>query len=128
MAMRRKKAAANSNQVPSISSGMSKKSRQKNARELVANSDDAGVGSIRLESGRKVPSLILLAVLVLAFLTPFLGKAFHIDDPLFLWVGKQITQHPGNPYGFTVTWYSAPQQMSDVTQNPPLAAYYIAVA
>jgi hypothetical protein len=71
---------------------------------------------------------LILTLLVLVCLTPFLGKAFHIDDPLFVWAGKQIAQHPGNPYGFTVTWYTQPEQMSDVTQNPPLAAYYIAAA
>ena len=76
----------------------------------------------------KLASPIVLTLFVLVCLTPFLGKAFHIDDPLFLWAGKQISQHPGNPYGFTVTWYTEPEQMSDVTQNPPLAAYYIAAA
>lgn len=126
--MRRNKAAADSNQVLSVSSGVSKKSRQKDAPELVPNSHDAGVESIRLDARTKFLSPILLALLVLVCLTPFLGKAFHIDDPLFVWAGKQIAQHPADPYGFTVTWYTAPQQMSDVTQNPPLAAYYIAAA
>ena len=83
---------------------------------------------MRLDARMKFGSPIILALLVLVCLTPFLGKAFHIDDPLFVWAGKQIAQHPGNPYGFTVTWYTEPEQMSDVTQNPPLAAYYIAAA
>jgi len=131
MAMRRHKTAAadgHSNQVPSTSSGRAQTSRQKNARGLVPASDAAGMGSIRLDAWINVRSPLLLAILVLICLTPFLGKAFHIDDPLFVWAGKQVAQHPGNPYGFTVNWYTAPQQMSEVTENPPLAAYYIAAA
>lgn len=128
MAMRRNKAAADSNQVSSASTGVSKNSRQKNTPDFVPNNHHAGVGSIRLDARMKFGSPVILAVLVLVCLTPFLGKAFHIDDPLFVWAGKQIAQHPGNPYGFTVTWYTEPEQMSDVTQNPPLAAYYIAAA
>lgn len=126
--MRRNKAAADSNPVSSTSSGVSKNNRKKSVPDLVPNSLDAGVGSILLDDGMKWRSPLILTLLVLVCLTPFLGKAFHIDDPLFVWAGKQIAQHPGNPYGFTVTWYTEPEQMSDVTQNPPLAAYYIAAA
>ncbi|MDP9113035.1 MAG: glycosyltransferase family 39 protein, partial [Acidobacteriota bacterium] len=128
MAMRRNKAAAESKQAYSPSSGASKNSRQKKARELGSDHPDAGVAPIRLDAKMKWVSPLILTLLVLACLTPFLGKAFHIDDPLFVWAGKQIARHPGNPYGFIVTWYTEPQQMSDVTQNPPLAAYYIAIA
>ena len=126
--MRRNKAAADSTQGSSSSSGVSKNSRQKSARDFVPNSHGSEVQSIHLDARMKFGSPIILALLVLACLTPFLGKAFHIDDPLFVWAGKQIAKHPGNPYGFTVTWYTEPEQMSDVTQNPPLAAYYIAAA
>jgi 4-amino-4-deoxy-L-arabinose transferase-like glycosyltransferase len=128
MAMRRNKAAARSNPASSTPSGVSKKSLQKNAREVVPSEVDAGVGSIGLDARANFTSPILLAVLVLVCLIPFLGKPFHIDDPLFVWAGKQIAQHPGDPYGFNVTWYTAPEPMSDVTENPPLAAYYIAAA
>ena len=74
----------------------------------------------------RVSPALLLTVLVLACLTPFLGKAFHIDDPLFVWTARQIAAHPGNPYDFEVHWYTHPQPMWEVTQNPPLASYYIA--
>src|SRR5665213_1805124 len=101
MAMRRNKAAADSNPVSSTSSGVSKNSRKKSVPDLVPNNLDAGVGSIRLDDRMKFRSPLILTLLVLVCLTPFLGKAFHIDDPLFVWAGKQIAQHPGNPYGFT---------------------------
>lgn len=126
--MRRNKAGADSKRISSTSSGVSKNSRQKNTPDFVPNNHDAALGSIPAGASKKFRSPIILTLLVLVCLTPFLGKAFHIDDPLFIWAGKQIAQHPGNPYGFTVTWYTEPEQMSDVTQNPPLAAYYIAAA
>ncbi len=65
---------------------------------------------------------------MLAVLAPFLGKAFNIDDPLFLWAARQIQAHPANPYGFQVNWYGFPMPMWEVTKNPPLACYYIAAA
>ncbi len=67
-----------------------------------------------------------LVALTCACLLPFLGEAFHIDDTLFLWAAKQIAQHPLNPYGFSVVWYGTAMPMSEVTKNPPLAAYFLA--
>src|SRR6266403_5991439 len=63
---------------------------------------------------------------VIAALAPFLNKAFHIDDPLFLWMAEQIARHPLDPYGFTVNWAGAPQPMWVAMQNPPLCSYFIA--
>jgi hypothetical protein len=68
----------------------------------------------------------LLVLITAAALAPFLNKAFHIDDPLFLWMAQQIAKHPLDPYGFDVNWSSFTQPMSMVMQNPPLCSYYIA--
>src|SRR6266550_1640238 len=65
---------------------------------------------------------------VIAALVPFLNKAFHIDDPLFLWMAQQVSQHPADPYGFSVNWYLSAKPMFSIMQNPPLNAYYIALA
>jgi 4-amino-4-deoxy-L-arabinose transferase-like glycosyltransferase len=73
------------------------------------------------------PGLILMLV-VLAALGPFITKPFNIDDPLFLWTARQIQAHPANPYGFDVNWYGTISPMWEVTKNPPLAAYYLAMA
>jgi hypothetical protein len=62
-----------------------------------------------------------------ALLLPFAGKAVHIDDPLFLWAARQIQADPLRPYDFTVNWYGTAAPMSEVTKNPPLASYYIAL-
>jgi hypothetical protein len=68
----------------------------------------------------------VLALLTAALLVPFTGKAFHMDDPLFLKAAHQIIAHPFDPYGFTVNWYQSEMPMSAVMKNPPLASYYIA--
>jgi len=70
----------------------------------------------------------LAIVAVIAALVPFLNKAFHIDDPLFLWMAQQVSQHPADPYGFSVNWYVSAKPMFSIMQNPPLNAYYMALA
>jgi 4-amino-4-deoxy-L-arabinose transferase-like glycosyltransferase len=71
---------------------------------------------------------LALTLAVLAILGPFLTKPFNVDDPLFLWAARQIQAHPANPYGFGVNWYVFEQPMWQVTENPPLACYYLAGA
>jgi len=72
-------------------------------------------------------AVIFLSVLLLAPLLVFLKRPFHIDDPLFIWVARHIQTDPLNPYGFAVNWYGFSMRMSEVTKNPPLASYYIAL-
>lgn len=69
-----------------------------------------------------------LTLLVSLMLGPFLAKPFNLDDPLFIWLAKQVQAHPGNPFGFDVNWYGVWQPMWTVTENPPLAGYYFALA
>lgn len=71
------------------------------------------------------PNLVLVLA-VLGVLVFFLGKPFHMDDPLFIWAAKQIQAHPGDPYGFDVNWYGTVTRMAAVTMNPPLACFYLA--
>lgn len=68
-----------------------------------------------------------LAGVVLICLVPFAGRAFNIDDPLFLWMGKQIQAHPGDPYGFSVNWYGFEEPIAQVSKNPPLNSYWLAL-
>ncbi|HZQ20127.1 MAG TPA: glycosyltransferase family 39 protein [Terriglobales bacterium] len=75
----------------------------------------------------KSHSYVLLAAATLLCLLPFSGRAFHVDDPLFIWSAKQITQHPFDPYGFHLIWDNYSEPMSEVTKNPPLACYYAAL-
>jgi hypothetical protein len=73
-------------------------------------------------------SFALLTVATLLCLLPFVNKAFHMDDPLFVWTAQHIAGHPLDPYGFRVVWYATETPISDITKNPPLASYYAAFA
>lgn len=75
----------------------------------------------------RYPKLVL-SLVTLAVLTPFLFKPFNMDDPLFIWVARQIHANPANPFGFEVNWYGTVMPMFEVTMNPPLASYYLALA
>lgn len=72
-------------------------------------------------------SYLLVAGVTLAALVPFSGKAFHIDDTLFLFAAKQIVKPALDPDGFQLVWKTTLQPMSRVTENPPLACYYAAL-
>jgi 4-amino-4-deoxy-L-arabinose transferase-like glycosyltransferase len=76
----------------------------------------------------RLRSYLFLAAALFACLLPFSGKAFNIDDTLFLYVARQITQHPLDPFGFKVNWFLDAVPMAYETKNPPLAGYYIAAA
>ncbi|MEW6348302.1 MAG: glycosyltransferase family 39 protein [Thermodesulfobacteriota bacterium] len=67
-----------------------------------------------------------LAALTVGCLVPFLDKAFHIDDTLFLWTAEQILREPVDFFGFEVHWELAFRPMSAINKNPPLVSYYIA--
>ena len=71
---------------------------------------------------------LLLAASTILCLVPFSGRAFHTDDTLFVWAAQYIAKHPFNPYGFQLIWDFTQVRMSELTQNPPLASYYMALA
>jgi len=61
-------------------------------------------------------------------LLPYLNKAFHIDDAIFLWTAKHIQADPIRFYNFKVNWNGTEMPMWMRNQNPPLVSYYIAAA
>src|ERR1700682_4875261 len=65
-----------------------------------------------------------LGVLTVACLLPFSGRAFHMDDPLFVFAARQIVQHPLDPYGFNVIWYESLNRMGGRYHNSPRAFFY----
>lgn len=83
---------------------------------------------VAASAGRTACELVVLGALTLAALTPFLNKALHIDDPLFVWAAKHIAEHPTDFYGFDVQWSLTVTPMYQETKNPPLACYYLAAA
>lgn len=70
---------------------------------------------------------LIIPLVTLACLLPFANKAFHIDDPLFIWVARHILTNPADFYGFTANWYGFEEPMSSILINPPGLSYYIAL-
>lgn len=68
--------------------------------------------------------LILLPVILLV---PFINRAFHVDDPFYVWVGQQIVKHPFDFFGFTVNWSGYEEPVAQINKNPPGVSYYIAL-
>ncbi len=74
-----------------------------------------------------VNPLVILSGVTLLCLAPFVNKAFHIDDTLFIAAAKHIQSNPMNFYGFNINWYGTEDSMANITKNPPLTCYYIAL-
>jgi 4-amino-4-deoxy-L-arabinose transferase-like glycosyltransferase len=72
-----------------------------------------------------LPLVIIVSITLLSLL-PFANKAFNMDDPLFIWVARQIQAHPLDFYGFHINWYGVEMSAADIIKNPPIAAYFLA--
>src|SRR5215469_14971767 len=70
--------------------------------------------------------LLAIGFFLLVTLGPFLNKAVHIDDSLFVWTAEQILKHPVDFYGFNVNWYGDTGSMAAVNCNPPATSYLLA--
>ena len=68
----------------------------------------------------------ILAAVALACLLPFLGKAFHVDDPMYIWAAEQVVADPANFYGFDVNWHAFFEPNWVANKNPPLIAFWLA--
>lgn len=79
------------------------------------------------EGPRTRLTLTVLIVATIAILIPFVTRAFNMDDPLFLWIARQIQREPLNPFGFDVIWYWTEEPMHMIMKNPPLVSYFIAI-
>lgn len=72
------------------------------------------------------PSLArLLALAVLCF-APFLDKAYHVDDTVFLRISRQVLAHPARPYDFSYNWSLTPLPVWLINLHPPLNPYLLA--
>jgi len=70
--------------------------------------------------------LLVIGILLLICLGPFINKAVHMDDPLFIWTGKWIQKHPFDFFGFGVNWFNTATPMWVANCNPPLMSYFLA--
>ena len=80
----------------------------------------------RISSRAEKHPLVTIAVFILVTLGPFLSKAVHIDDALFVWMAEQILKHPADFFGFDVNWYGSTDPMASVNCNPPTFSYLLA--
>lgn len=67
-----------------------------------------------------------LSLIVLVATVPFFGKAFHVDDPLYLAVARQILAKPWDPFGAEILWEKTEEPLFDADFNPPLWSYLLA--
>jgi hypothetical protein len=67
---------------------------------------------------------------VFAVLTslPWLNKAWHVDEALYLPVARRILEAPLDPYGFLFNWYGTPLPYTAINNTPPLLHYLLAGA
>lgn len=84
------------------------------------------------EAGGAKPGMargpLLILLVVAGCLVPFLTKAYHMDDSVYLWVAQYIRQHPFDFYGFAANWYGFEMPMYLINQNPPMVSYALALA
>jgi len=69
----------------------------------------------------------MMALAIICLLVPFSGKAYHIDDPLFVWSAEHIQKAPFDFYGFEINWNGTPNPAHHIIQNPPLTGYVLAL-
>jgi 4-amino-4-deoxy-L-arabinose transferase-like glycosyltransferase len=70
--------------------------------------------------------LVVIGVILTGCLGPFINKAIHVDDALFVWVAQWIQQHPTDFYGSEVNMYGSMIPMWVCNYNPPLMSYFLA--
>jgi len=71
---------------------------------------------------RTATPAVLLATLILF---PFLGKAFTIDDTVFLFEARHAIQDPLHPTAFEMTWEHAPERVSRMVPTGPVMAWLL---
>jgi hypothetical protein len=70
--------------------------------------------------------LTVIGIILLVCLGPFVNKAVHVDDALFIWAGEWIQKHPVNFFGSEVNWFGNAIPMWEANRNPPLMSYFLA--
>jgi len=71
---------------------------------------------------------VVIGIVLVVCLGPFLNKAIHADDVLFVWTAEWIQKHPADFFGFKVNWWTSAIPMWVANYNPPLISYVLAGA
>ena len=82
--------------------------------------------SFKARAGSRFQGPAAVALATTALLAPFLDKAFHLDDTVFLRIARQIEEFPLEPYNFQYNWFYEPKSVWAITQHPPLHSYLLA--
>jgi 4-amino-4-deoxy-L-arabinose transferase-like glycosyltransferase len=69
---------------------------------------------------------MVIAVVLFVCVAPFLKKAIHTDDVLFVRAAQWIQKHPINFFGSQITWWTSSTPMWVANLNPPLFSYFLA--
>lgn len=77
-----------------------------------------------MENNTRGRDLLILAILSLALLLPFIGKAFHMDDTYYLTVIKAITSE-SLPLNALINYHDVARPVFEA-HNPPLYSYILA--
>lgn len=70
----------------------------------------------------------IVAVFICLAFVPFMGKAYHIDEPYFLATARHILSDPFHPLAFDFNWYGRKAPMTVINNTPPLMPYALALA
>ena len=73
---------------------------------------------------RSLPAILLATVL----LVPFLGKAFTIDDTVFLFEARHAFGDPLHPTAFELPWNKKPERVSAIVPTGPVMAWLLVPA
>lgn len=72
--------------------------------------------------------LAVVAAFTLATGLLLWGKPWHVDEPFFLAIARQILRDPLHPLAFEFNWYGRAAPMGALNNTPPLLAYLLAGA
>ena len=69
---------------------------------------------------------IVIGLILAGCLGPFVNKAIHVDDALFVWAGEWIQHHPADFFGSEVNICDTAIPMWKANCNPPLMSCFLA--
>jgi len=69
---------------------------------------------------------VVIGFILVVCLGPFINKAIHTDDALFVWAAEWIQKHPADFFGCQVNWWGSAIPMWMANYNPPLLSYFLA--
>src|ERR1035441_6155330 len=69
---------------------------------------------------------VVIGFILVVCLGPFINKAIHTDDALFVWAAEWIQKHPADFFGCQVNWWGSAIPMWVANYTPPLLSYFLA--